>query len=196
MYTFTLNSTLRYLKNLIWFRVREIFQPIFLQRKGDVCLLFLKAFSWVTLGDFALKKKKWEGKICIYLKIDLVETKFFNFATCELLKQMRNHVKLFPGSGEPLKEYLAILATFFYHMSVEHTRRKLTSKVIFFSWTWFSIFDLCIVFYISIHRSKVYCVVCNSLIFVNLEWKWSHFTAKQFQPYSFVVFVNIKASYI
>ena len=48
-------------------RVKELFEPIVLLRKGDGCSLFLKAFSRetdlkVTPGDFALKTQNWEGK--------------------------------------------------------------------------------------------------------------------------------------
>ena len=46
---------------LFWIRVKELLEPIVLERKGDGVLLFLKAFSWetdlwVTLGDFMVKK--------------------------------------------------------------------------------------------------------------------------------------------
>ena len=42
------------------------------RRKGDGCLLILKAFScetdlWVTIGDFALKKNRTIGKGDLYL---------------------------------------------------------------------------------------------------------------------------------
>ena len=43
-------------KNLKLFSIRAIFEPIVLQRKGDGCLLFLKAFSWETN---LLKNTKW-----------------------------------------------------------------------------------------------------------------------------------------
>ena len=64
---------LRYLKNqkLFSIRVKELFKPIVLRKKGDGFLLFLKVFSWetdlsVTLGDFTEKKPaKLGGKICI-----------------------------------------------------------------------------------------------------------------------------------
>ena len=62
----------RYLKNLklFWIRVKELFEPIVLRKKGDGFLLFLKAFSWetdlcVTLGDFTVKNAKLEKEICI-----------------------------------------------------------------------------------------------------------------------------------
>ena len=68
-----LEFKLRYLKNLKLFssRVKELFEPIVLRRKGDGFLLFLKAFSSetilkVTLGDFAVKKRK-IGKGNLYL---------------------------------------------------------------------------------------------------------------------------------
>ena len=74
---------LRYLKNVKLFSigVNWLIEPLVLPRKGDGCLLFLKAFSWetdlwVTLGDFAFKHAKLGMEICIQLKIDLVETKF------------------------------------------------------------------------------------------------------------------------
>ena len=47
---------LRYLKNLKLFpiTVKELFETIVLQRKGDGCLLFLKAFSRETdIGETA-----------------------------------------------------------------------------------------------------------------------------------------------
>ena len=51
------------------------------KKKGDGFLLFLKASSWetdllVTLGDFMVKNAKSGREICIYLKIDQVETKY------------------------------------------------------------------------------------------------------------------------
>ena len=68
-----LEFKLHYLKNLKLFssRVKELFEPIVLRKKGDGFLLFLKAFSWetdlwVTLGDFAVKKPK-IGKGNLYL---------------------------------------------------------------------------------------------------------------------------------
>ena len=64
---------LRYLKNpkLFSIRVKELFEPIVLKKKGDGFALFLKAFSWeidlwVTLGDFTVKKRK-IGKGNLYL---------------------------------------------------------------------------------------------------------------------------------
>ena len=59
-----------YLKNLKLFsiRVKGLFEPTVFHRKGDGCLLFLKAFSWetnlwVTIVDFVFKKiQNWEGK--------------------------------------------------------------------------------------------------------------------------------------
>ena len=63
---------LRYLKNLKLFsiRVKELFEPIVLRKKGDGLLLFLKAFSWetdlwVTLGDFTVKNAELGREICI-----------------------------------------------------------------------------------------------------------------------------------
>ena len=60
-------------KNLKLFsiRVKELFEPIVLRRKGDWFLLVLKAFSqefdlWITLGDFKVKKCK-IGKGNLYL---------------------------------------------------------------------------------------------------------------------------------
>ena len=67
-----LEFKLSYLKNLKLFsiRVKELFEPIVLQKKKkkkkkkrDRFLLFLKEFSWetylwVTLDDFTVKKKK------------------------------------------------------------------------------------------------------------------------------------------
>ena len=52
-------------------KVKELFEPIVLQRKGDRCLLFLKAFSWetnlwVTLADFAFKMPNLEEKSVAY----------------------------------------------------------------------------------------------------------------------------------
>ena len=52
-------------------RVKELFEPIVLRKKGDGFLLFLKAFSWetdlwVTLGDFTAENKK-IGKGNLYL---------------------------------------------------------------------------------------------------------------------------------
>ena len=52
-------------------RVKELFEPIVLRKKGDGFLLFLKAFSWETdllvmLGDFTVKKCK-SGKGTLYL---------------------------------------------------------------------------------------------------------------------------------
>ena len=57
---------------LISIRVKELFEPIVLRRKGDGFLLFLKAFSWetdlwVTLGDFTVKKNRKMGKRNLYL---------------------------------------------------------------------------------------------------------------------------------
>ena len=51
---------LRYLRSLKLFssRVKEIFEPIVLQRKGDEFLLFLRAFS-LENGE---KRRIWEGK--------------------------------------------------------------------------------------------------------------------------------------
>ena len=48
--TLTLNSNFAISKTLKSFsiRVNELFEPIVLRRKGDGCLLFLKAFSWET----------------------------------------------------------------------------------------------------------------------------------------------------
>ena len=53
------------LKNLKLFpiRVKELFEPIVLRKKGDGFLLFLKAFSWETdlwvkLGKFTVKNAK------------------------------------------------------------------------------------------------------------------------------------------
>ena len=44
-------------------RVKELFEPIVLRKKGDGFLLFLKVISWetdlwVTPGDFTVKKRK------------------------------------------------------------------------------------------------------------------------------------------
>ena len=65
----TMNSNFASLKKqkLFSIRVKEIFEPIVLRKKGDGFLLFLKAFSWetdlpVTLGDFTVKKKKKKKK--------------------------------------------------------------------------------------------------------------------------------------
>ena len=49
-------------------RVKDLFEPLVLQRKGDGCLLFLKAFSWesdlwVTLGRCAKKRKIGNGNL-------------------------------------------------------------------------------------------------------------------------------------
>ena len=67
-----LEFKLCYLKNLKLFliRVKELFEPIVLQRKVDGFLLFLKAFSWetdlwVTLGDFRVKHVKLGEEIYI-----------------------------------------------------------------------------------------------------------------------------------
>ena len=67
-----LKFKLRYLKNLKLFsiRVKKIFEPIVLRRKGDEFLLFLKAFASetdlrVTLGDFTVKNAKLGKEICI-----------------------------------------------------------------------------------------------------------------------------------
>ena len=62
-------------QKLFSIRVKELFEPIVLQKKGDGFLLFLKAFSWetdlwVTLSDFTLKNAKLGREICIWLKID------------------------------------------------------------------------------------------------------------------------------
>ena len=51
-------------------RVKELFDPIVLSKKGDGFLLFLTTFSWETdfwilLGDFALKNAKLGGEIGI-----------------------------------------------------------------------------------------------------------------------------------
>ena len=60
----------------------QLSEPIVLWRKGDGFWLFSYAFSWktdlwVTLGDFKVKKNAKLGrKICIYLKIKWVETKW------------------------------------------------------------------------------------------------------------------------
>ena len=77
-----LEFKLRSLKNLKLFsiRVKELFEPIVLRRKGDGFLLLLKAFSWetdlwVTLGDFTVKNVKLGREICIELKINWVEMK-------------------------------------------------------------------------------------------------------------------------
>ena len=67
---------LRCLKNqkLFSIRVKELFEPIVLQKKkkkkGDGFSLFLNAFSWetnvwVTLGDFTVKNAKLGREICI-----------------------------------------------------------------------------------------------------------------------------------
>ena len=45
--------------------VKELFEPIVLRKKRPRVLLFLEVFSWetdlwVTLGDFAVKKRKTE----------------------------------------------------------------------------------------------------------------------------------------
>ena len=70
--TVTMNSNFAILKNLKLFsiRVKELFEPIVLWKKGDGFLLFLKAFSWetdlwVTLGDFTVKNAKLGREICI-----------------------------------------------------------------------------------------------------------------------------------
>ena len=38
-------------------------QPVVFLKKADGILLFLKAFSWVTLGDFTVKTAKLEMEI-------------------------------------------------------------------------------------------------------------------------------------
>ena len=53
-------------------KVKELFEPIVLQKKGDGFLLFLKAFSWetdfwITLGDFKVKKTRKIGKGNLHL---------------------------------------------------------------------------------------------------------------------------------
>ena len=67
-----LEFKLCYLKNLKLFsiRVKELFGPTVLRKKGDGSLPFLKAFSLetdllVTLGDFAVKNAKLDREICI-----------------------------------------------------------------------------------------------------------------------------------
>ena len=72
-----LEFKLCYLKNLKLFsvRVKELFEPIVLRKKGYRFLLFLKAFSWETdlwvmLGDFTVKNAKLGREVCIWLKID------------------------------------------------------------------------------------------------------------------------------
>ena len=69
-----LEFKLRYLKNLKLFliRVKELFEPIVLQKKkkGDGFLLFLNVFSWetdlwVTLGDFTVEDAKFGKEIFI-----------------------------------------------------------------------------------------------------------------------------------
>ena len=60
-----LEFKLGYLKNVKLFliRVKELFEPIVLRKKGNGFLLFLKAFSWeidlwVTLGDFMVNLER------------------------------------------------------------------------------------------------------------------------------------------
>ena len=57
-----------YLENLKLFsiRVKELFEPIVLRKKGDWLLLFLKAFSWETARWFYGKEGK-IGKGNLYL---------------------------------------------------------------------------------------------------------------------------------
>ena len=51
---------------IVFIRIKVLFEPIVLLRKADWVLLFLKAFSWetdllVTPGDFTVKTQNWEG---------------------------------------------------------------------------------------------------------------------------------------
>ena len=63
-----IQTKLSWKPEIVSIRVKELFQPIVLLRKGDWCLLFFKAFSqetdlWVTPGDFELKSEKLEREI-------------------------------------------------------------------------------------------------------------------------------------
>ena len=76
-----LEFKLSYLENLKFNQSKRIIWAYnFVKKRRRVFALF-KAFSretdlWVTLGDFALENTKFEKKICVLLKINLMETKF------------------------------------------------------------------------------------------------------------------------
>ena len=65
MYCYTEFSILK-----ISIRVKELFEPIVLQRNGDGFLLFSEAFSWetelwMTVGNFTLKRKIGKGNLSL-----------------------------------------------------------------------------------------------------------------------------------
>ena len=69
--TVTLNSNFAILKTWNYsIRIKEFFEPIVCEKKGDGFLLFLTAFSWETdlwetLSDFTVKNAKLGRDICI-----------------------------------------------------------------------------------------------------------------------------------
>ena len=89
-----LEFKLCYHKNLKLFsiKVKELLEPIVLQKKGNGCLLFLKAFSWetdlwVTLCKFMVKNAK-IGKGSLYLTVNQLLS--WNETWCAVLQIITN----------------------------------------------------------------------------------------------------------
>ena len=60
-------------------RVKELFEPLVLRKKGDEFLLFLKTFSWETdlwvmLGDFTVKNAKLGRENAYIPKYNILKT--------------------------------------------------------------------------------------------------------------------------